>query len=77
MKLDAIKKLEVRWGTLTVAWQSVGKLVQSASALSFAVRSPSYNDEELEGLRVRAQDLVSCVRQVAARPFSPELREWS
>lgn len=43
---------------MTFAWEALRKLLQSASTLSFAVRAPSHNDQELKGLHARAQDMV-------------------
>ncbi|CAN0317615.1 unnamed protein product, partial [Ectocarpus sp. 6 AP-2014] len=57
-KQDLVKTLESNWGNQTGAWEALHKLVQSASALSFAVRAPSHNDEELQQLHKHAQDMV-------------------
>lgn len=57
-KQDFMKTLVSEWRGQNVAWEGMLTLVQSASALSFAVRAPSHNDEELKQLHTHALDMV-------------------
>ncbi|CAN0542916.1 unnamed protein product, partial [Ectocarpus sp. 8 AP-2014] len=66
-KQDVVKTLESDWGNQTGAWEALLKLVQSASALSFAVRAPSHNDEELKQLHKHAQDMVHVAKEVIGK----------
>ncbi|CAM9995492.1 unnamed protein product, partial [Hapterophycus canaliculatus] len=51
-----IKELKAIWGTEEKVLDVLQKLIQVASHLSFAVRAPSYNDEELKNLDLLARD---------------------
>ncbi|CAN0301776.1 unnamed protein product [Ectocarpus sp. 6 AP-2014] len=66
-KQDFMKTLVSEWRGQNAAWEGMLTLVQSASALSFAVRAPSHNDEELKQLHTHALDMVHTAKQVIGR----------
>lgn len=47
------------FGTLKLVWESLLELFQAASALSFALRAPCFDDAEIAQLHLHAQDMVS------------------
>ncbi|CAM9584838.1 unnamed protein product, partial [Hapterophycus canaliculatus] len=67
MKKAEIKELKAIWGTEEKVLDVLQKLIQVASHLSFAVRAPSHNDEELKNLDLLARDVVGFYSQVMER----------
>lgn len=58
MKARELKLLLDEWATMETVLTQLRKLMQVASALSFAVRGSSFNDKEVEGVHLRARDVV-------------------
>ncbi|CAN0353701.1 unnamed protein product, partial [Scytosiphon promiscuus] len=67
MKKAELKELKAIWGTEEKVLDVLQKLVQVSSHLSFAVRAPSHNDDELKNLDLLARDVVGFYSQVMGR----------
>ena len=61
MKKRDVKALKAEWGTYDSVLEALRTLVQMVSHLSFALRAPSFNDEELRQLDNLARDAVSLI----------------
>ncbi|CAN0172214.1 unnamed protein product, partial [Scytosiphon promiscuus] len=70
MKARALKDLVAEWGTHEKVLEALRKLIQMTSHLSFAVRAPSYTDQELQQLELLARDVVGVFSGVLGRTGS-------
>lgn len=59
MKKGAIMGLKAIWGTHQRVLEMLQGVIKVSSHLSFAVRAPSHNDDELKNLDLLARDVVS------------------
>ncbi|CAM9325812.1 unnamed protein product, partial [Ectocarpus sp. 13 AM-2016] len=67
-KQDAVKTLNSARGTLTESWNSLLNLVQTASALSFAVRAPALYGERRRRCHMELMDApVYMAKEVIGR----------
>lgn len=60
VKARELSALIDTWGGEQAVLLQLRKLLQVASALTFAVRAPSFNKEERKKLAKHARDTVSC-----------------
>ncbi|CAN0333794.1 unnamed protein product, partial [Scytosiphon promiscuus] len=67
MKKGAIKGLKAIWGTHQSVLEALQGVIKVSSHLSFAVRAPSHNDDELKNLDLLARDVVGFYSQVMGR----------
>eukprot|EP00752_Nemacystus_decipiens_P012290 g10896.t1 len=70
MKKRDVKALRAEWGTYDSVLGALRTLIQMVSLLSFALRAPSYNDEELRQLDSLARDAVGAFAQIMGRTGS-------
>ncbi|CAM9711111.1 unnamed protein product [Laminaria digitata] len=67
VKARELKTLVEQWGSLDVVLKQLRMLMQVASRFSFAVRAPSFNDQEIAKLRQHAQDAVAALKGALGR----------
>ncbi|CAN0288031.1 unnamed protein product, partial [Scytosiphon promiscuus] len=67
MKKGAIKGLKSIWGTHQRVLEVLQGIIKVSSHLSFAVRAPSHNDNELKNLDLLARDVVGHFAAVMGR----------
>lgn len=68
MKAREITDLRAEWGTDGDVLDALRTLMQMVSLLSFAIRAPSFNNEELLQLDNLARDAVCFVHCCPFRP---------